>query len=175
MWINKTWINKTGINKTWINKTWIDKTWINKTWTDKTWINKTWTDITWINKTWTDITWINKTWIDETLMIFVPCFSRLGFYLFADDTNLLQSHKNLKTLEKIVNDELAKVYNWLTSNKLSLNLKKSNFVIFRPYQRNSSLHLNCIYTILVPPRLATAICGARTLVKIFFRKFIIKS
>ena len=65
------------------------------------------------------------------------CSSRLGFYLqvFADDTNLLYSHKNLKTLEKIVNDELANVYNWLTSNKLSLNLKKSNFVIFRPYQK----------------------------------------
>ena len=63
------------------------------------------------------------------------CSSRLDFYLFADDTNLLYSHKNLKTLEKIVNDELANVYNWLTSNKLSLNLKKSNFVIFRPYQQ----------------------------------------
>ena len=29
---------------------------------------------------------------------------------------------------------MANVYNWLTSNKLSLNLKKSNFVIFCPYQ-----------------------------------------
>ena len=63
------------------------------------------------------------------------CCSRLGFCLFADDTNLLYSHKNLKTLERIVNDELANVYNWLTSNKLSLNLKKSNFVIFCPYQK----------------------------------------
>ena len=63
------------------------------------------------------------------------CSSRLGFCLFADDTNLLYSHKNLKTREKIVNDELANVYNWLTSNKLSLNLKKSNFVTFRPYQK----------------------------------------
>ena len=30
---------------------------------------------------------------------------------------------------------MANVYNWLTSNKLSLNLKKSNFVIFCPYQK----------------------------------------
>ena len=30
---------------------------------------------------------------------------------------------------------MANVYNWLTSNKLSLNLKKSNFAIFRPYQK----------------------------------------
>ena len=63
------------------------------------------------------------------------CSSRLGFCLFADDTNLLYPHKNFKTLERIVNDELANVYNWLTSNKLSLNLKKSNFAIFRPYQK----------------------------------------
>ena len=27
------------------------------------------------------------------------------------------------------------MYNWLTSNKLSLNIKKSNYVIFRPYQK----------------------------------------
>ena len=30
------------------------------------------------------------------------------------------------------------MYNWLTSNKLSLNIKKSNYVIFRPYQKNST-------------------------------------
>ena len=63
------------------------------------------------------------------------CSSRLGFYLFAGDTNLLYSRKDLKTLEKIANDELANVFNWLASNKRSLNLKKSNFVIFRPYQK----------------------------------------
>ena len=27
------------------------------------------------------------------------------------------------------------MYNWLTSNKLSLNIKKPNYVIFRPYQK----------------------------------------
>ena len=30
---------------------------------------------------------------------------------------------------------MANVYNWPTSNKFSLNLKKSNFVIFRPHQK----------------------------------------
>ena len=37
-----------------------------------------------------------------------------------------------------VNVELHSLYNWLTSNKLSLNIKKSNYVIFRPYQNNST-------------------------------------
>ena len=32
-------------------------------------------------------------------------------------------------LESIVNDELSNVYNWLTAYKLSLNRKKTNYVI----------------------------------------------
>ena len=43
-------------------------------------------------------------------------------------------HSNLNK----VNVELHSLYNWLTSTKLSLNIKKSNCVIFRPYQKNST-------------------------------------
>ena len=44
--------------------------------------------------------------------------------------------KNLRSLEVTVNKELTSVCNWLLmANKLSLNTKKSNFVIFRPYQK----------------------------------------
>ena len=53
------------------------------------------------------------------------------FYLFADDTNLLYADKNLKSLEETVNSELVKVSDRLNENKLTLNVKKSNFVIFR--------------------------------------------
>ena len=63
------------------------------------------------------------------------CSRKLKFFLFADDTNVLYSHENLKTLELIVNAELNNLFNWLTSNKLTLNIKKTNFVIFRPYQK----------------------------------------
>ena len=66
------------------------------------------------------------------------CSKELNFYLFADDTNILYADKNLKSLENIVNAELHKLYIWLTSNKLTLNIKKSNFVIFRPYQKRLS-------------------------------------
>ena len=59
----------------------------------------------------------------------------LKFYLFADDTNILLSNKNLKSLENTMNIELNKVYQWLISNKLTLNFKKKIFVIFRPYQK----------------------------------------
>ena len=60
---------------------------------------------------------------------------QLKIYLFADDTNLLYADKNLRELENKVNTELSKIYDWLVANKLSLNIKKSNFVIFRPRQK----------------------------------------
>ena len=63
------------------------------------------------------------------------CSRKLKFFLFADDTNVLYSHENLKTYELIVNIELNNLFNWLTANKLTLNRNKSNFVIFRPYRR----------------------------------------
>ena len=48
-------------------------------------------------------------------------------------TNLLYADKSLKSLESIVNGELANIYCWSSVNKLSLNIKKSNFVIFHSY------------------------------------------
>ena len=42
-------------------------------------------------------------------------------------------------LETVVNTELRKVCEWLVINKLTVNIKKSNFVIFRPHQKS----LNC--------------------------------
>ena len=60
---------------------------------------------------------------------------KLKLFLFADDTNALYADKNLKSLESTVNQELCKLFDWLTANKLTLNIKKTNFVIFRPAQR----------------------------------------
>ena len=59
------------------------------------------------------------------------------FYLFADDTNILYADKNLNSLETVVNKELMLVCEWLSSNKLTLNLSKTNYVIFRPYKKKS--------------------------------------
>ena len=61
--------------------------------------------------------------------------NKFRFYLFADDTNIWYADKNLRDLATIVNNELQNLYNWLTANKLTLNFKKFNFVIFHPYQK----------------------------------------
>ena len=54
----------------------------------------------------------------------------LGSIMFADDTNLFYSHKNITTLSQIVNTELKIVNEWFLANKLSLNAKKQNMFYF---------------------------------------------
>ena len=62
------------------------------------------------------------------------------FFLFADDTNAVYADSNLKSLEWTVNQELCKLFDWLTANKLTLNIKQTNVVIFRPAQRKLTYH-----------------------------------
>ena len=50
--------------------------------------------------------------------------SKLSAILFADDTNLFCSGKDLQELESIVNAQLTGVQEWLTLNQLTLNVKK---------------------------------------------------
>ena len=55
---------------------------------------------------------------------------RLEFVLFADDTNLFASGENLKDLYDVTNHELLSVYKWFCANKLSLNISKTNYILF---------------------------------------------
>ena len=60
----------------------------------------------------------------------VPQVSVLGPLLF------LCTEKSLPKLESIVNIQLSNVYRWLYANiKLSLNIEKSNYIIFHSLQR----------------------------------------
>ena len=52
------------------------------------------------------------------------------FFLFADDTSIFFSHKDNPDAEKIINTELQKVSDWLSANKLSLNVEKSKILSF---------------------------------------------
>ena len=60
-------------------------------------------------------------------------------FLFADDSIAVYADKNLKSLESTVNQELCKLFDWLMANKLTLNIKKTYFVILRPAQRQDIL------------------------------------
>ena len=51
---------------------------------------------------------------------------------FADDTNLLLSSKDPKQISKLLNKDLKLLFEWLCANRLSLNVSKTEFIIFRP-------------------------------------------
>ena len=58
----------------------------------------------------------------------LPEATNFHIKLFADDTFLCAQNKNLQLLENQANFELKKVFTWLASNKLTLNIKKSKFM-----------------------------------------------
>ena len=62
----------------------------------------------------------------------------LQLILFADDTNVFLSHKDADCLANILNTELNKLSIWFKANKLSLNLKKTKFMVFKPGQKRKS-------------------------------------
>lgn len=59
------------------------------------------------------------------------CSPNLKFIMFADDTNIICSDTNYKSLESILTKELETISAWFKLNKLSLNIKKTNFMIFK--------------------------------------------
>ena len=54
---------------------------------------------------------------------------------FADDTNLSCLSNSIKKLKKLVNSDLKHLVNWLNANKISLNVKKTEMVIFKFKQK----------------------------------------
>ena len=68
------------------------------------------------------------------------CSDIFDFHLFADDVNLFYKSKRLSILETNINVELNNIHIWLCANKLSLNVEKSNFVIFYPPQKRLQSH-----------------------------------
>ena len=61
----------------------------------------------------------------------------LHFYLFADDTNIYYEAETMKKLETVINKELKKLDTWLIVNRLSLNIAKTNFLVFHPYKQTN--------------------------------------
>jgi len=54
----------------------------------------------------------------------------LTFIMFADDTNLFIKGRNLDRLIAVLNSELEVITDWFCANLLSLNIKKTNYILF---------------------------------------------
>ena len=66
----------------------------------------------------------------------------LELKLSADDTNIFYSHNDASNLMEVVNLELKNITCCFYTNKLSTNVKKSNFVIFRQNRQTVDLAFN---------------------------------
>ena len=56
-------------------------------------------------------------------------------YHFADDTNLLYSNSLLKSINKCIIHDLRLIGHWLRPNRISLNVNKTEIVLFRPKKK----------------------------------------
>ena len=65
----------------------------------------------------------------------------MKFVLFADDTNILCKHENYVSLCELVNIELSKLSKWFSINKLSLNVKKTSYMVFGNRHVNNNVKI----------------------------------
>ena len=67
-------------------------------------------------------------------LIYINDLSRasklLEFVNFADDSNVFYSNSSYNELFQIVNTELSNISDWFKANKLSLNINKTNYILF---------------------------------------------
>ena len=73
--------------------------------------------------------------------------SLLHAILFADDTTFYVTGHDLTTISQVLNNELIKIQDWLNLNRLSLNINKTNFMVFRVRQKRYD------------PKIAISICN----------------
>ena len=60
---------------------------------------------------------------------------------FADDSNLFLNGKNLDEIEFKLNNELYQIVKWLKINKLTLNVKKTQCMVFTKRRDNRNVNI----------------------------------
>ena len=55
--------------------------------------------------------------------------NKLSFRLFADDANIFYTSDDVNDIESVMNCEMTRVLNYCSTNKLSVNMKKTNFML----------------------------------------------
>ena len=57
------------------------------------------------------------------------CLNRASPRMFADDTNISIAANSVMELEPLINSELKNLHQWLVTNRLSLHIAKTEFMI----------------------------------------------
>ena len=61
---------------------------------------------------------------------------------FADDTNLLHFSQSINKRNKYVNLDMKNLTDWLNANKISLNVQKTELVIFKHQRKKLDGEVN---------------------------------
>ena len=61
---------------------------------------------------------------------------------FADDTNLLYSSSSLKLINKYIKHDLKLILHWLRANRISMNVDKTDIILFRSKNKKVEKKLN---------------------------------
>ena len=61
--------------------------------------------------------------------------------LFADDTTIYKSHRNLKYLSWCVEDDMSTIVKWFQANKLTLNIDKTVCLLFQKQGHTKKIHI----------------------------------
>ena len=76
-------------------------------------------------------------------LLFLICINDLNLVIkyckvhnFADDTNLININKSSQKLNKLTTADLKNLINWFNANKISLNVSKTELVLFKPKRKH---------------------------------------
>ena len=61
---------------------------------------------------------------------FTKCLSTGKPRMLANNTNVFFNKKTYEKLFAVANQQLKNIHNWLTSNRLLLNINQNNFIVF---------------------------------------------
>jgi hypothetical protein len=65
----------------------------------------------------------------------------MSCFLQIDDTSIFHSHKNTNQLITLLNNKLNFIDNWIKA----VNIKKTNYMLFRPREKHISCNLSLSY------------------------------
>ena len=63
------------------------------------------------------------------------CSNKLLFRIFADDSNVFYSSTSIDDVENMMNEELNHIFRYCDANKLSISIKKTNFMMITSSKR----------------------------------------
>ena len=71
----------------------------------------------------------------SSLLLIYQNVTQCKIVLYADDTALFYAHKDVKTIEIVLQQDLHALNNWFSRNVLLVNCTKTNIMLFGTSQR----------------------------------------